>query len=434
MTDRERAYLERTGGCKACGAIHPLRLCSHPKAREISQQLHEARTAQAAKRSREGNTGETPEAKRQDTSKGPAASSAATNTGQQRTEAVPQSREVTRKEKIRESYNRVTANFNLFIHKEGRPVKEQDFFELKRKLYYFHADTMQRSFTDKTVHTPVWTAGLQRRKIGKEEHVVIGLKSIKCREVVERWLKLTFPQLDYCHREDDLPGTRARFTGFIPGMMAQKLDDKYFNVALKGACQIASIRGLVTLGGVRPLKKGGVVVTINLDEQAKEDLLRADCRLCMGPEGMVGFVEAGKLDTGDKIRQEKTVLQTSIERLEREQKALQERWYHLDTEETERQFRSVQVEEPQENTSPDTVGATASTRSGASETVTSGSQSQTAMAVVTDQPAGGGFAHLLSSVAASIAGTAAGKDGASAVDDDHMDDVAEGEEAKEKSD
>ena len=56
MTHGEKKRLEREGGCKACGQLHPLRLCQHPNARAISQQFHEARLAdKSAKRSREAS-------------------------------------------------------------------------------------------------------------------------------------------------------------------------------------------------------------------------------------------------------------------------------------------------------------------------------------------------------------------------------------------
>ncbi len=65
MTERECLYLERSGGCKACKAIHPLRLCPHPDGKRISQRFHEGRLKQqAAKRSKEGHSGVTPEGKK----------------------------------------------------------------------------------------------------------------------------------------------------------------------------------------------------------------------------------------------------------------------------------------------------------------------------------------------------------------------------------
>ncbi len=62
MTERKRLHIEKEGGCKACKAIHPLRLCPHLDEKRISQRFHEDRLKQrAAKRSREGHSGVTPD-------------------------------------------------------------------------------------------------------------------------------------------------------------------------------------------------------------------------------------------------------------------------------------------------------------------------------------------------------------------------------------
>ncbi len=92
-----------------------------------------------------------------------------------------------------------------------------------------------------------------------------------------------------------MPSTTYRFTGHLHGALAKKLDDNYFAKTLQYAIEARGIRGVVTLGGVKPTQ-GRVTLVANMDEQARMHMVTAGNRLSLGPEGETGFVEQGGLD------------------------------------------------------------------------------------------------------------------------------------------
>ncbi len=246
MTERERLYLERSGGCKACKAIHPLRLCPHPDAKRISQRFHEDRLKQqAAKRSREGHSGVTPDGKKPLLETGrtsPTPSTSGTSSSQARTDSTPPVK-VTRKELIKASYSRVTSEQKLYLHVEGKPVKQEIFDDMRCGLYTFHANTIVKHRKDPNIHVPCWKGGLHWQKIGKDEHVVIGVATSKCLAEVEKWVKLSYPYLDCCYKAEDVPSTTFRFTGHLQGALVKKLDSNYFTTVLHHAVEERGIRG-----------------------------------------------------------------------------------------------------------------------------------------------------------------------------------------------
>ncbi len=319
MTVRERLYLERTGGRKACKAIHPLRLCPHPDAMRIRQRFHEDRLKQqAAKRSREGHSGVTPDGKKPLLETGrtsPTPSTSGASSSQARTDPTPPV-QVTRKELI-------------------------NFDDMRRELYSYHANTIVKHKKDPNIHVPRWRGGLHRQKIGKDEHVVIGVATSKCLAEVEKWVKLSYPYLDCCHRAEDVPSTTFRFTGHLQGALVKKLNSDYFTTVLQHAIEERGIRGVVTLGGVKHTQ-GGVTIVVNMDEQARVDMVTAGSRHPLGPDGETGFVEQGGLDKADKIDHEKSLLQASMERFAEEQRAMQERYAALEKEATNREVEAVE--------------------------------------------------------------------------------------------
>ncbi len=155
MTERERLHLEREGGCKACKAIHPLRLCPHPDAKRISQRFHEDRLKQrAAKRTREGHSGVTPEGKKallQTGRTSPTPSTSGTSSSQARTGPTPPV-QVTRKELIKASYSRVASEQKLYLHVEGKLVKQEVFDDMRRELYRYHTNTIVKHRKDPNIH------------------------------------------------------------------------------------------------------------------------------------------------------------------------------------------------------------------------------------------------------------------------------------------
>ncbi len=341
MTDGEKAHLERTGGCKVCGEIHPIRLCNHPDARVISQRFHEDRLqAKAAKRDRERQTGITPPAKRTPYGKPAATATSGALAAATSTSAEEPAAKMTRKELIKASYSRVASEFKLYLHMEGKPVRVEIFEELRKGLYAFHANSIVEHSKNPSVHVPRWRGGLHRKRIGKDDHFVIGVATEKCRIEVEKWIKLTYPFLDHCHNEKEVPGTFFCFTGHLLGEMVKTLGNEYFTTALANAVEEKHIKGVVTLGGVRHTQ-GGVTLLVNMDETARADMVAADCRLSLGPDGETGFVEQGGLDKADKIDHEKSLLKAAMDRLQREQEAMSDRYAALAKELTNRQIEEV---------------------------------------------------------------------------------------------
>ncbi len=341
MTDGEKAHLEKTGGCMACGEIHPIRLCNHPDARAISQRFHEDRLqAKAAKRDRDGQSGITPPAKRPPYIRPAiAAASVAAASASTSTAGTPATT-VTRKELIKASYSRVASEFKLYVHEEGKPVREEIFVDMRKGLYAYHANSIVSHSKDPSVHVPRWRGGLHRRRIGKDDHVIIGVATEKCRNEVEKWVKLTYPYLDCCYNEKDVPGTFFCFTGHLTGEIVKSLGKEYFTTALANAVEEKNIRGVVTLGGTRPTQ-GGVTLLVNMDEMARADMVAADCRLSLGPDGETGFVEQGGLNKADKIDQERSLLKASMEKLEKDQQEMAARYAALAKEATNRQIAEV---------------------------------------------------------------------------------------------
>ncbi len=87
-----------------------------------------------------------------------------------------------------------------------------------------------------------------RQKISKDEHVVTRVTAGKCLAEVVKWVKLSYPYVDCCHKEEDVPGTAFCFTDHLHGALVKKLDNEYFTTALQHAVGESGIRGVVTLG------------------------------------------------------------------------------------------------------------------------------------------------------------------------------------------
>ncbi len=169
--------------------------------------------------------------------------------------------------------------------------------------------------------------------------MVIGVATSKCLAEVEKWAKLSYYYLDCCHRAEDVPGTTFRFTGHLLGTLVKKLDNDYFTTEFQHVVEERGIRGVVTLGGIT---QGGVTFVVNMDEQARVDMVAAGNRLSLGPDGETGFVEQGGLDKAEKIDHEKLLLQAGMERLAEEQRAMQERYAALEKEATNREVEAVE--------------------------------------------------------------------------------------------
>ncbi len=224
---------------------------------------------------------------------------------------------MTRKELIKASYSRVTSEFKLYVHIEGKPVMVEIFEHMMtRGLYAYHAKSIVKHGKDPSVHVPRWRGGLHRKRIGKGDHVVIGVATSKCRDEDEKWVKLSYLYLDCYHSEEEVPDTNFCFTRHLLGDMVKTLDNKYFTTALRIATEEKGIRGVVTLGSLRRTQ-GGVTLLVNMDATARTDMVAADCRLSLGPDGETGFVEQGQ-SKADKIDHERSLLQAGLERLEKE--------------------------------------------------------------------------------------------------------------------
>ncbi len=62
------------------------------------------------------------------------------------------------------------------------------------------------------------------------------------------------------------------------------LGDEYFTTALANAVEEKRLKGVVTLSGIRPTQ-GGVTLLVNMDETASANMVAADFRLSLGPDG-----------------------------------------------------------------------------------------------------------------------------------------------------
>ncbi len=134
-----------------------------------------------------------------------------------------------------------------------------------------------------------------------------------------------YPVLDCCHNEKEVPGTFFCFTGHLFGEMVKTLGKEYFTTALANGVEEKHIRGVVTLGGIRPTQ-GGVNILINMDETARPNMVAAKCRLSLGPDGETGFIEQGGLDKADKIDHERSLLKAAMDKMQKDQQAMSDRY------------------------------------------------------------------------------------------------------------
>ncbi len=78
------------------------------------------------------------------------------------------------------------------------------------------------------------------------------------------------------------------------------MDDGYFTTALQHVVKESSIRGVVTLGGVKHTQ-GGITLVVNVDERARAEMVMAGSCLSLGLDGETGFMEQGGLNNVKKI-------------------------------------------------------------------------------------------------------------------------------------